>query len=119
MLGILRAGVLLLLLLAVWDPKWPLPGRVVYLLDVSPSAREGVFALAERLPRDGVYVAFAERAARLPSPTARRLDLGEGTDLRVAFQEAAAHKPDRVVLVSDGLFPPLPAPFPLDAVYMP
>ena len=67
----LRVLVLLLLLLAFLDPRWPLKGRVVYLLDFSPSAREGVFALAARLPKDGVYVAFAERAATLPSPTAR------------------------------------------------
>ena len=67
-----------------------MPGRVVYLLDFSPSARESVFALADRLPRDGIYVAFAERAARLPSPTARRLDLGERTDLKAAFQEENA-----------------------------
>ena len=73
----LRVLVLLLLLLAFLDPRWPLEGRVVYLLDFSPSAREAVFALAARLPKDGVYVAFAERAATLPSPTARRLDLGE------------------------------------------
>lgn len=119
MIWVLRAGVLVLLLLAFLDPRWSLPGRVVYLLDFSPSARESVFALSHRLPRDGLYVAFAERAARLPSPTARRLDLGEGTDLRAAFREAAALKPGRVVLVSDGLFTPIPPPFPLDAVYVP
>lgn len=116
---LLRLGVLFLLLLALLDPKLSRPGRVVYLLDFSPSAREGVFALAPRLSREGVYLAFAEGVARLPAPTARRLDLGEGTDLRRAFQEALKLKPDRVVLVSDGLFPPLPAPFPLDAVYVP
>ncbi|WP_298631506.1 VWA domain-containing protein [uncultured Thermus sp.] len=115
----LRLGVLVLLLLAFLGPAWPLPGRVVYLLDFSPSARDSVFALAERLPRDGIYLAFAERVARLPSPTARRLDLGEGTDLGAAFREALALRPDRVVLVSDGLFAPIPAPFPLDAVYVP
>ncbi|WP_135255714.1 vWA domain-containing protein [Thermus caldilimi] len=119
MLRLLRGGVLLLLLLAFLDPRWPLPGRVVYLLDFSPSAREGVFTLAERLPKDGIYVAFAERAVRLPSPTARRLDLGERTDLKAAFQEAEALRPSRVVLVSDGLFEPIPAPFTLDAVYVP
>jgi len=119
MLRLLRVGVLILLFLAFLDPRWPMPGRVVYLLDFSPSARESVFALADRLPRDGIYVAFAERAARLPSPTARRLDLGERTDLKAAFQEAEALRPSRVVLVSDGLFEPISAPFPLDAVYVP
>ena len=39
----LRVLVLLLLLLAFLDPRWPLEGRVVYLLDFSPSAREAVF----------------------------------------------------------------------------
>ncbi|MFN4070330.1 MAG: VWA domain-containing protein [Thermus caldifontis] len=119
MLRVLRTGVLAFLLLAFLDPRWPLPGRVVYLLDFSLSARESVFAIAEKLPRDGIYVAFAERAVRIPSPTARRLDLGEGTNLRAAFQEAEALRPSRVVLVSDGLFEPVPAPFPLDAVYVP
>ena len=101
------------------DPRLPLPGRVVYLLDFSPSARESVFALAGRFPREARYVAFAERAALLPSPTARRLDLGERTDLRAAFQEALRLRPSRVVLVSDGLFSPVPPPFPLDALYVP
>jgi Mg-chelatase subunit ChlD len=116
---VLRGLVLLLLLLAALDPRLPLPGRVVYLLDFSPSARESVFALAGRLPREATYVAFAERAALLPSPTARRLDLGERTDLRAAFQEALRLRPSRVVLVSDGLFSPVPPPFPLDALYVP
>lgn len=116
MLWVLRGGLLLLLLLAFLDPRWPLRGRVVYLLDFSPSAREGVFALAGSLPRDGVYLAFAERVVRLPTPTARRLDLGEGTDLRAAFREAERLRPARVVLVSDGLFPPLAPPFPLDVL---
>ncbi|GAB5602517.1 vWA domain-containing protein [Thermus sp. FJN-A] len=119
MLRLLRGAVLLLLVLAFLDPKGSLPGRVVYLLDFSPSAREGVFALAEKLPPGALYVAFAERAVRVPSPSARRLDLGEGTDLRAAFAEAARLKPSRVVLVSDGLFLPHPPPFPLDAVYVP
>ncbi|WP_243090851.1 vWA domain-containing protein [Thermus neutrinimicus] len=119
MLRALRVGVLALLFLAFLDPRWPMPGRVVYLLDFSPSARESVFALADRLPRDGLYVAFAGRAVKLPSPTARRLDLGEATNLKAAFQEAEALKPARVVLVSDGLFDPIPAPFPLDALYVP
>jgi uncharacterized protein YegL len=116
---VLRGAVLFLLLLAFLDPRWPLSGRVVYLLDFSPSAREGVFALAERLPRGALYLAFAERVVPLPSPTARRLDLGEKTDLRAAFAAAEALRPSRVVLVSDGLFPPLAPPFPLDALYVP
>jgi len=116
---LLRGLVLLALLLAFLDVRLPLPGPVVYLLDFSPSARESVFALAERLPREASYVAFAERAALLPSPTARRLDLGEGTDLRAAFAEALRLRPSRVVLVSDGLFSPVPPPFPLDALYVP
>ncbi len=118
-MGLLRLGVFLLLLLALLDPKLPRPGRVVYLLDFSPSAREGVLALAERLPPGGVYLAFAERVARLPSPTARRLDLGEATHIRAAFREALRFRPDRVVLLSDGLFPPVSPPFPLDALYVP
>ncbi|WP_232822433.1 VWA domain-containing protein [Thermus sediminis] len=116
---LLRALVLLGLLLAFLDPRLSLPGRVVYLLDFSPSARESVFALAENLPRGASYVAFAERAAPIASPTARRLDLGEGTDLRAAFQEALKLRPSRVVLVSDGLLDPVPPPFPLDALYVP
>ena len=116
---LLRGLVLLALLLAFLDVRLPLPSPVVYLLDFSPSARESVFALAERLPREASYVAFAERAALLPSPTARRLDLGEGTDLRAAFAEALRLRPSRVVLVSDGLFSPVPPPFPLDALYVP
>lgn len=64
-------------------------------------------------------MAFAERAATLPSPTARRLDLGEGTDLREAYKEALRHRPSRAVLVSDGLLEPIPPPFPLDALYVP
>ncbi|TBH21545.1 vWA domain-containing protein [Thermus thermamylovorans] len=119
MLWALRGAVLLFLLLAFLDPRWPAPARVVYLLDFSPSAREGVFAVAGSLPRDGIYVAFAERAVRLPAPTARRLDLGEGTDLRAAFREAEALGAQRVVLVSDGLLEPVPPPFPLDAVHVP
>ncbi len=115
----LRGLILLLLLLSALDLRLPLPGRVVYLLDFSPSARESVFALGERLPRGAAYVAFAERAALLPSPTARRLDLGESTDLRAAFKEALRLRPSRVVLVSDGLFSPIPSPFPLDALYVP
>lgn len=116
---LLRGLVLLALLLAFFDPRFPLRGRVVYLLDFSPSARESVFALGESLPRGATYVAFAERAARLPSPTARRLDLGEGTDLRAAFEEALRLRPSGVVLVSDGLLDPVPPPFPLDVLYVP
>ncbi len=113
-----RFLLLFLLLLAFLGPSWPGRGRVVYLLDFSPSAREGVWALASRLPRGGVYVAFAEEAATLPAPTARRL-LGEKTQLEAAYREALRHRPDRVVLVSDGLLEPVPPPFPLDAVYVP
>ncbi|GAA6754746.1 MAG: VWA domain-containing protein [Thermus sp.] len=116
---LLRVSVILLLLLAFLDPRLPLRGRVAYLLDFSPSAREGVFALAPRLPKDGVYLAFAGEVARLPSPLARRLDLGEGTDVRRALEAALRLGVDQVVLVSDGLFPPVPSPLPLDALYVP
>ncbi|GLV47375.1 hypothetical protein TJA_05470 [Thermus sp. LT1-2-5] len=118
-MGLLRALVLLLLLLAFLDPRLPLRGRVAYLLDFSPSARESVFRLAPKLPRDGVYLAFAEEVVRLPSPLARRLDLGERTDVRRVLEAALRLGADRVVLVSDGLFPPVPSPLPLDALYVP
>ncbi|RDI94819.1 VWA domain-containing protein [Meiothermus sp. QL-1] len=119
----LRGLVILLLLLAFWGPSLPLaPVRTVVLLDQSPSAREAVWQLAPRLELPGAqYVAFASGAVEVAAPTARRLDLGEGTRLEEALKKAMELKPDRIVLVSDGLFQdePLPPKVPLYALYQP
>ncbi|MER3552851.1 MAG: VWA domain-containing protein [Meiothermus sp.] len=95
-----------LLLLAVWGPSLPLqPVRTVVLLDQSPSARDAVWKLAPQLDLPGAeYVAFASGAAQVGSAAARRLDLGEGTNLAAALIRAQELRPDRIVLVSDGLF---------------
>ncbi len=49
-------------------------------------------------------MAFASGAVQVATPTARRLDLGEGTQLGEALRKALELRPDQVVLVSDGLF---------------
>ncbi|WP_045245841.1 vWA domain-containing protein [Thermus filiformis] len=113
--GWIRALLLLVLLLALLDPRLAVPARTLYLLDLSPSARDASLALASRL--DGVVLGFAEEVRRL-SPGERPF-LGERTRLDRAFQEALKYRPDRVVLVSDGLFEPLVPPFPLFAVHVP
>jgi len=119
----LRAAVLALLLLAFFGPSLPLePVRTVVLLDQSPSAREAVWQVAPQLYLPGAqYVAFASGAVQVASPTARRLDLGEGTRLRAALQKAQALNPDRVVLVSDGLFQDgvEPIGIPIYGLYLP
>ncbi|MBF6593314.1 MAG: VWA domain-containing protein [Thermaceae bacterium] len=105
MLG-LRAAVVVGLLLAAWGPNLPLqPVRTVVLLDQSPSDREAVWKAGAQLefPR-AQYLAFASSTAQVASPAARRLDLGNGTNLAQALKQAQTLHPDRIVLVSDGLF---------------
>ncbi len=119
----LRALVIALLLLAYWGPAVPLaPLRTVVLLDQSPSVREAVWQVAPQLQLQGArYVAFASGAVEVAAPTARRLDLGEGTLLREALRKTLELRPDRIVLVSDGLFQDQPEPVgvPLYALYQP
>jgi len=111
---LLRA-VIALLVLGAAGPTLPLElERTVVLIDQSASAPATTGAVAAQLDRRGVrFLAFAEQVQRLPAPTARRSDLGTGTRPRRALEAALALKPDRVVLVSDGLwtdrlFSPLP-----------
>jgi Mg-chelatase subunit ChlD len=101
------------LLLALLAPSLPLrPAKTVVLLDQSPSARDAVNQLAAQLPQQTSfclwcastrYIAFASHAEVIPTATTRRLDLGEGTDLAEALSKAMETRPDRVVLLSDGL----------------
>lgn len=123
MLFWLRAAVIALLVLAFWGPSLPVqPVRTVVLLDQSPSVREAVWKLAPELRLPGAqYVAFASGAVQVASPTARRLDLGEGTQLREALQKARVLNPDRIVLVSDGLFQDAAEPIgiPIYSLYLP
>lgn len=123
MLFWLRAAVIALLVLVFWGPSLPVqPVRTVVLLDQSPSVREAVWKLAPELSLPGAqYVAFASGAVQVASPTARRLDLGEGTQLREALQKAQALNPDRIVLVSDGLFQDAAEPIgiPIYSLYLP
>lgn len=111
--GWIRALLLLVLLLALWDPRLPEPGRTLYLVDLSPSAREEASKFIPKL--SGLVFGFAEEVRRLPGAAF----LGERTRIDRAFREALKYRPDRVVLISDGLFEPLPPPFPLFAVYVP
>ncbi|RIH85728.1 marine proteobacterial sortase target protein [Calidithermus roseus] len=111
-----------LLLLAFLGPSLPLqPVRTVVLLDQSPSAREGVAQVASTLPQlpNVRYLAFAERAREVASASARREDLGEGTDINTALLEAQRLEPDRIVLLSDGLSQGevLPVPTPVYAFW--
>lgn len=123
MLFWLRAAVIALLVLAFWGPSLPVaPLRTVVLLDQSPSVREAVWKLAPQLSLPGAqYVAFASAAVQVASPSARRLDLGEGTRLREALRSAQALNPDRIVLVSDGLFQDAAEPvgIPIYSLYLP
>lgn len=102
----LRAGVMVLLLLAAWGPSVPLrPARTVVVLDQSPSAWEATARLAPQLELPGArYLAFASRPQAVATPTARRTDLGQGTDLERALEAAQELRPDRIVVVSDGLW---------------
>lgn len=102
----LRAWVILLLLLAAWGPSVPLrPVMTVVLLDQSPSAREATAELAPQLELPGArYLAFASRPQPVATPTAQRTDLGDGTDLERALEAAQELNPDRIVVVSDGLW---------------
>lgn len=102
----LRGIVLVLVGLAILAPSLPLrPARTLILLDQSPSARDQVWKLAPQLALPGAsYLAFASAASQVGSATARRLDLGEGTNLAEALKKAQALRPDQIVLVSDGLF---------------
>ncbi|MCX8088183.1 MAG: VWA domain-containing protein [Meiothermus ruber] len=106
----LRAAVVGLLLLAFWGPSLPLQQlRTVVLLDQSPSARDAVWKVAPQVQLPGAkYVAFASGAVQVASPTARRLDLGEGTRLGEALEKARELQADQIVLVSDGLFQDMP-----------
>jgi len=123
MLFWLRAAVVVLLLLAVGGTSLPVqPVRTVVLLDQSPSVREALWQVAPQLNLPGAqYVAFANAAVQVASPTARRLDLGEGTLLGEALRKARALNPDRIVLVSDGLFQDgaQPVGIPIYAIYLP
>ncbi len=120
----LRRLVLLLLVLAASGPSLPLaPARTVVLLDYSPSARAAVWARAARLevPPPATFLAFAEAVQEVPTPAARRTDLGDGTDLAAALEAALARGADRIVLVSDGLSqtPVVPPPVPVYALAVP
>lgn len=119
----LRGVIITLLLLASWGPDIPVqPVRTVVLLDQSPSAREAVWKVAPELNLPGAqYVAFASGATQVPTPTARRLDLGEGTQLREALRKAQELRPDQIVLVSDGLFQDQAEPIgvPIYGLYQP
>jgi len=123
MLFWLRAAVVALLLLAFGGTSLPLqPVRTVVLLDQSPSVREALWQVAPQLSLPGAqYVAFANAAVQVASPTARRLDLGEGTLLGEALRKARTLNPDRIVLVSDGLFQDgaQPVGIPIYAIYLP
>ncbi|MCX7783463.1 MAG: VWA domain-containing protein [Meiothermus sp.] len=118
-----RAAIIALLLLAFWGPSIPVqPVRTVVLLDQSPSAREAVWKVAPELNLPGAqYVAFASGAAQVATPTARRLDLGEGTQLQEALRKAQELRPDQIVLVSDGLFQDQAEPIgvPIYSLYQP
>lgn len=119
----LRGLVIALLLLAAWGPSLPLqPLRTVVLLDQSPSARDAVWKAAPQFDLPGArYIAFASGAAQVASSTARRLDLGEGTNLAEALKKAQELRPDRIVLASDGLFQSraAPPPVPVYGLYQP
>ncbi|WP_018467280.1 VWA domain-containing protein [Calidithermus timidus] len=132
----LRCAVIALLLLAFLGPSLPLQTvRTVVLLDQSPSAREGVARVVGTLPQLPIgarsrlrpegnrhvrYLAFAERVQEVASATARREDLGEGTDINAALLEAQRLEPDRIVLLSDGLSQGevLPVPTPIYAFWI-
>lgn len=120
---LLRGLTLVLLLLSVWGPSLPLkPLRTVVLLDQSPSDREAVWKIAPQLERPHArYIAFATFADTVSTATARRLDLGQGTRLTPALRQAEALHPDRILLVSDGLFQDQPPPpsVPLYGLYQP
>ncbi len=119
----LRGLVVALLLVALWGPSIPVqPIQTVVLLDQSPSARDAVWKVAPELGLSGAkYVAFASGATQVASATARRLDLGEGTQLKAALQKAQELRPDRIVLVSDGLFQDQAEPIgtPIYSLYQP
>lgn len=122
MLG-LRGVIIALLLLAFLGPNIPVqPVRTVVLLDQSPSVREAVWKIGPELNLPGAqYVAFASGATQVATPTARRLDLGEGTQLREALRKGQELNPDRIVLVSDGLFQDRAEPIgvPIYTLYQP
>lgn len=118
----LRTLTMALLVLAAWNPSVPLqPVRTVVLLDQSPSAREAVTRFAPQVATPSAkYVAFASGAEPVAAATARRVDLGEGTNLAAALEAARQLEPDRIVLISDGLFQTTGVPSaPLFALYQP
>ena len=102
----LRAAIVALIGLAILAPNLPLrPVKTVVLLDQSPSARDQLWKIAPQLTLPGAkYIAFASTTSEVSSATARRLDLGEGTDAAEALGKARDLHPDQIVLVSDGLF---------------
>jgi len=111
----LRGLIIALLGLAIIAPSLPLrPAQTIFILDQSPSAREALWKIAPQIALSGAkYLAFASDASEVASATARRLDLGEGTNLVQSLRKAQSLHPDQMVLVSDGLFqseavPPVP-----------
>jgi len=105
------------LILAASGPSLPLrPGLTLVLLDQSPSAREGTAQAVRALSVSGPvrYLAFAEEAAFVKNPYARP-PLGKSTNLEAAFQKAKALRPERLLLISDGLFEPALPPAPVYA----
>ncbi|ADR37001.1 von Willebrand factor type A [Oceanithermus profundus DSM 14977] len=98
--------VVLLLVLGAAGPTLPLEHeRTVVLIDQSPSAPAEASRIAAELAAPGTrFWAFAERAEPLPGPDARRNDLGRRTLVQPALDAVLAHAPDRIVLISDGLW---------------
>jgi len=123
MLSWLRGVIIALLLVAIGGPSLPVqPVQTLVLLDQSPSARDAVWQIAPQLQLPGAqYVAFATGAVQVPTPSARRRDLGDGTQLAGALQKAQELRPDRIVLVSDGLFQDQAEPIgiPIYSLYQP
>ncbi|WP_287372749.1 vWA domain-containing protein [Oceanithermus sp.] len=98
--------VVLLLVLGAAGPTLPLAyERTAVLIDQSPSAPAEASRIAAELEAPGTrFWAFAERAEPLPGPGARRNDLGRRTRVQPAVDAVLARSPDRIVLISDGLW---------------
>lgn len=115
--GNLRRLTVALLILAAAGVRLPLaPGLTVVMLDQSPSAAEGTRAALSELDIQGPvrYLAFAEQASWVQNPFSRA-PLGEATNFPRALQAALEANPDRILLISDGLFPTAPSSVPIDA----
>ena len=107
----------MLLILAAAGINLPLsPGLTVVMLDQSPSAASGTRAALRGLKVAGPvrYLAFAEQASWVQNPFSRA-PLGETTNFSRALEIALKAKPDRILLISDGLFQTAPSPVPIDA----